>query len=255
MLFSAWQAIDAGVAADAGVEVDDHAPRGPLGLVVLRVKLRRDVAGLVILVAGLLALRHVLVDADLLHEGRVGLIFFERRLAHESAAFHGIVLLRDGERIGLVDLLHLDAGDEAGRGRGAQRVGVDAGAVGDAQRRGDDSCARPWSGAARCGPSRARATSVWSCWPGATSTGISRLRPSGVVSFTIGIRRVRIDRDGRVGRARRMKSVSGRSELLSFTVPTFTPSLVAVFGLMSSALSQVSFVTGSGISWSQPLLA
>ena len=96
------------------------------------------VARLVILVAGELALRDVLVDADLLHEGGVLVVFVERRLADEAAAFHRVVLLRDGQRIGLVDLLDLDAGDEAGRGRGAKLVGVEAGALGHAQRRRDD---------------------------------------------------------------------------------------------------------------------
>ena len=134
MLFSAWQATVPGVATGAGVEVDDHAPGGPVGAVRGRIERRRDVARLEVLVAFQLALRRIFVDADLLHEGRVVVIFIERRLADEAAAFHRVVLLRGGERIGAGNFLDLDAGDEAGRGGGAQRVGVEARALGDAQR-------------------------------------------------------------------------------------------------------------------------
>ncbi len=176
----------AGVAADAGVQVDRHAPGGPFGLVILGVELRRDVARLVVLEALQLALRDVLVDADLLHEGRVGLEFFERRLADEAAPLHRIVLLGDGERIGPVDLLDFHPGDETGSGGGAERVGVEPGALGHPQRRGHVLLRLFGQARGGSGPSRGRGPASGRAGPARRGTGSSRLRPSGVVTRTIG---------------------------------------------------------------------
>ena len=80
-------------------------------------------------------MRRLRVDADFLHERRIIVIFFERSLADDPAAFHRVVLLRDCQRVSLVELLDLDSGDKSRRGRRAQLVDVEPGAIGHPERR------------------------------------------------------------------------------------------------------------------------
>ena len=161
------------------------------------------------------------------------MIFFERGFAHEAAAFHRIVLLRDAKRIGSVDFLDFDASDEAGRGRGAKLVGVEPGALGDPERRRDLilSCASSVRrGAVR--PQPRAMVRVWSACPGATRTGNSMLRPSGVVTLSIGKAVVGSMATGESEVRGETKSVSGKSCVLLFRWrETLTPSFLAIFGL------------------------
>jgi len=124
-------------ATDAGVEVDDHAPCGTIGLIIGRVELRIDVTRLVMLITFVVAVRRVGVDADFLDEGRIAVELIERGFADETAAFHRVVLLRDGEGIFFIDSLYLHTGDKTGRRGGAQVVDVETGAFGDTERRRD----------------------------------------------------------------------------------------------------------------------
>ncbi len=177
------------------------------------------------------------------------MVLVERGLADDAAAFHGVVLLGRGQRIGLGDLLHLHAGDEAGRGGGAQRVGVEARALRDAQRRRDDVA---------LGLGQARRGAAPAEREGQGLVMLARRDEHGQLQrAAVG----RGDLDHRVRRSsgrwrsarwacRRSCAGSSRCRAGRPNSPlggvTLTPSLVAVFGLTSSALSHVSLVTVIG---------
>ena len=93
MLFSALAGDHAGVAADAGVEVDRHAP----GVAV------------VLVAAGRASCSRRRLVAHLAREvaGRCS-VLVERRRADEVAALHAPVVLRAGERVALAGLAHLE---------------------------------------------------------------------------------------------------------------------------------------------------
>jgi hypothetical protein len=105
----------AGVAADAGVDVDRHPP---LVAVVLEVGIQRDGAR-----------RRLVVRA---HGSGIADELVARDRAHHPAAFHQVVVLRAGERELLAGACDLDARPERQRVGRADGVGVEPGAAGDA---------------------------------------------------------------------------------------------------------------------------
>src|SRR5947199_3393245 len=78
------------VAADAGVQVDAHAPRVPFVLVG---RVQREVR------------RRILLH--LLREGRRALVLLQARRPHDGAAFHAPVVLRAGQPVALARPAHL----------------------------------------------------------------------------------------------------------------------------------------------------
>ena len=109
---------DAGIAADARVDVDGHAPGVTF---VFEARVKR-------------ALRFVVMLAL----GEVGFlpILLQSRGAHQIAPFHAVMELRASQGILRADFTDLRSGPITGRIGSANRIGIEAGAVADLSRAG-----------------------------------------------------------------------------------------------------------------------
>src|SRR5262249_20870426 len=111
---------DAGVAADASVEIDRHAPRIAEERMLVRVE-------------GLRARGHL---DHLTGELRVGAELREGRAPHQGPTFHAVVILGAGERVARARLPEREAGAAVERVARPQRAGVEADVAPDAARLG-----------------------------------------------------------------------------------------------------------------------
>ena len=109
---------DAGVAADAGVDVDGHAPGVTF---VFEARIKRALGFVVMLALGEVGILAILLQS---------------RGAHQIAPLHAVMELRAGQRILRAEFSDLRAGPIAGSTGGANPIGIEAGAVPDLSRAG-----------------------------------------------------------------------------------------------------------------------